>query len=128
MKAATRDWIKKAEGDWLAALDLSRRRKLPLPDSVCFHCQQSAEKYLKARLEEAGIHSPKTHNLEKLLALVLVVEPMWSSLLSILKNLSGYAVDFRYPGNEASKQEAKTALAECRAVRREVRLALGLRP
>jgi hypothetical protein len=62
MKAATRDWCAKAEGDFLAAKALARRRKVPLHDQVCFHCQQSAEKYLKARLEEAGIHYPKTKN------------------------------------------------------------------
>lgn len=59
MKAATRDWIAKAEADYLAAVDLARRRKLPLHDMVCFHCQQSAEKYLKARLEEGALHFPK---------------------------------------------------------------------
>ena len=48
MKQATREWIKKAEGDYAAATILSRRRKVPLHDHVCFHCQQSAEKYLKA--------------------------------------------------------------------------------
>jgi HEPN domain-containing protein len=75
MKAATRDWIEKAEADHLAAVDLARRRKLPLHDMVCFHCQQSAEKYLKARLEEAGIHFRKTHDLEAILALAFVPPP-----------------------------------------------------
>ena len=65
MKAATRDWIEKAEADYLAAVDLARRRKLPLHDMVCFHCLQSTEKYLKARLEEAGIHFPKTQGIRK---------------------------------------------------------------
>jgi HEPN domain-containing protein len=45
-----------------------------------FCCQQSAEKYLKARLEEADIESPKTHDLEKLLNLLLPVEPRWSAM------------------------------------------------
>lgn len=76
MKAATRDWIEKAEADHLAAVDLARRRKLPLHDMVCFHYQQAAEKYLKARLEEVGIHFPKTHDLEAILALTLTIEPL----------------------------------------------------
>jgi hypothetical protein len=29
MKAATREWIKKAESDWLLAVSLMRRRKPP---------------------------------------------------------------------------------------------------
>jgi HEPN domain-containing protein len=45
-------------------------------DHACFHCQQSAEKYLKARLEEAGIMSPRTHDLKNLLPLLLPVEPL----------------------------------------------------
>ena len=84
MKPSTREWIKKAEGDFLAATALAGRRKIPLHDQVCFHCQQSAEKYLKARLEEAHIFSPKTHDLKKLLNLVLPVEPLWSALLPAL--------------------------------------------
>ncbi len=126
MKAATRDWIRKAEGDYLAAVALSRRRKVPLHDQVCFHCQQSAEKYLKARLEEAGIPSPKTHDLEKLLILVTHVEPLWSALGLHLKRLTDYAVNFRYPGSEATAREAKTALADCKAMRKEARIALHL--
>jgi hypothetical protein len=53
--------VQKAEDDWNAARQLNRVRKDPNYDGVCFHCQQSAEKYLKARLEEAGISFPKTH-------------------------------------------------------------------
>ena len=55
MKPSTREWVVKAEEHYLAALDLSRRRKRPLWSGVCFHAQQCAEKYLKARMEEAGL-------------------------------------------------------------------------
>jgi HEPN domain-containing protein len=43
MKQAAREWMKKAGEDYLAALDLSRRRNRQLHNSVCFHCQQCAE-------------------------------------------------------------------------------------
>ena len=39
MKPSTREWVAKAEEDFLAAQDLARRRKLPLWSSVCFHAQ-----------------------------------------------------------------------------------------
>lgn len=126
MKAATRDWVKKAESDYLAAAALARRRKVPLHDQVCFHCQQSAEKYLKARLEEASIASAKTHDLGRLLALLLPVEPSWTTLRPPLKRLTDYAVDFRYPGQNATKQEANRAIADCKLVRKAARSALGL--
>lgn len=127
MKQATREWIKKAEGDYAAATILSRRRKVPLHDHVCFHCQQSAEKYLKARLEEANIRIPKTHDLEELLDLALRFEPLWSALRPALEKLTDFAVAFRYPGHEATKQNVKAALVTCKVVRNEARAALGLK-
>ena len=127
MKAATRDWIAKAEADYLAAEDLARRRKLPLHDMVCFHCQQSAEKYLKARLEEGALHFPKTHDLESLLHLLLPVEPLWAALAADLQRLKPFGVLIRYPGNNATRALAQQAMTDCKTIRREARLALGLR-
>ena len=58
MKNATRDWVRKAEADYRGALRLASARE-PFHDLVAFHCQQSAEKYLKALLEELGqLHEP----------------------------------------------------------------------
>ena len=37
------EWTARAETDYKAAIDLARRRKDPLPEAVCFHCQQCAE-------------------------------------------------------------------------------------
>lgn len=75
MKPITREWIDKAEADWNSAGRLARARKHPDYDGACFHAQQSAEKYLKARLVEAGINFSKTHNLIALLTMSLAVEP-----------------------------------------------------
>lgn len=126
MKPITQEWIEKAEGDWNAARQLYRVRKNPNYDSVCFHCQQSVEKYLKARLEEASLTFSKTHELNKILVLVLTVEPTWVLLNPYLQSLNNYAVSFRYPGNSATKQIAKDAITDCRAVRRVIRQAFGL--
>jgi HEPN domain-containing protein len=111
----------------LAAVDLARRRKLPLHDMVCFHCQQSAGKYLKARLEEAGISFPRTHDLESLLTLLLVIDPLWAALASGTRRLTPFGVLIRYPGNDASKAQARQALIDSKTIRSEARLALGLR-
>lgn len=54
MKPITREWVKKAEKDWVAAQVLHRQRKETQHDLVCFLSQQCAEKYLKARLKHAG--------------------------------------------------------------------------
>jgi HEPN domain-containing protein len=126
MKTITLEWISKAEGDWSLAQREIRARKNPTYDAVCFHAQQCAEKYLKARLEEDGIAFSKTHNLVALLALTLPVEPIWIVLHPRLNALNSFAVVYRYPGASATKAEAKDALKDCREVRRLVRQALGL--
>jgi HEPN domain-containing protein len=77
-------------------------------------------------MEEAGLRVPKTHDLEALLADLLPVEPLWSALRPALQNLTDFAVDFRYPGSQAGKQDATMALRDAKAVRLQVRLALGL--
>jgi len=47
----TREWVRKAEGDWQVA-NHEAAEASPVNDAVCFHCQQCAEKYLKALLQE----------------------------------------------------------------------------
>jgi len=42
--------------------------------------RQCVEKYMKARLTEAGIEFPKTHDLTLLLNLALAVEPGWAKV------------------------------------------------
>jgi HEPN domain-containing protein len=127
MKPTTREWVKKAENDFKVASLILRRRKEPLPDAACFFCQQCIEKYLKARLLEAGIAFPRTHDLLQLLNACLQLEPLWSAYANVVDAMSDYAVDFRYPGNSATLREAKVALKHCRSLRAEVRRALGLK-
>lgn len=126
MKPITQEWIDKAEGDWIAAQREARARKNPVYDIACFHAQQCAEKYLKARLVEAGIGFSKTHNLLALLGLSLPVEPNWTVLQPRLNALTVYAVDYRYPGNNAAKADARDAVRDCREVRRIFRQAFNL--
>lgn len=126
MKAITQEWIEKAEGDWNAAQQLSHVRKNPNYDAVCFHAQQCAEKYLKARLEEASVTFGKTHNLLPLLALVLPFEPNWIILQPAVNALTIFAVSFRYPGQSVTKADARQSLKDCREVRYVVRTAFGL--
>ena len=126
MKASTREWIAKAEEDLAVAVSLSRPRKKPLWSPVCFHAQQCAEKYLKARLNEASVQFYKTHDLEQLLNQVLPVEPLWAAFRPELKRLTDSAVLPRYPGNFFTKAEAQRALKTCKAFRKEARLSFGL--
>jgi HEPN domain-containing protein len=126
MKAVTREWVDKAEADFAAAMLLRRSRKKHSRDIVCFHLQQCAEKYLKARLEEVGIAYPKTHDLERLLRLALPVEPAWLHLLASLAALTDYAVEVRYPGRTASAADARKQVQTATSFRKLARKSLGL--
>jgi HEPN domain-containing protein len=126
MKPLTQEWVEKAEGDFPVAAQIMRRRKQRVYDAACFHAQQTVEKYFKARLCEAGVVFPKTHDLAALLKLLLPLEPLWSAFLQQAHLLEDYAVDFRYPGDTATLAEARLALKNCKTIRREVRSSLGL--
>ncbi|NUM67720.1 HEPN domain-containing protein [candidate division KSB1 bacterium] len=104
----------------------ARARKKPNYDGLCFHAQQCAEKYLKARLCEAEIEFPKIHDLVTLLDLALAVEPLWEAFREHLGFLTDFAVTFRYPGESADRKTALEARKRCRLFRRVARAALGL--
>ena len=127
MKPISKEWIRKAEGDWAAANLLFRARRTTNYDATCFHAQQCTEKYLKARLEETGIAAGKTHDLVKLLSLILPVEPSWNVLRQDLIVLTNFAVDYRYPGSSATNSDAKDAVQRCKKVRLMIRRSFGLK-
>lgn len=126
MKPLAVEWVSKAEGDFAILERESRVRKNPSHDGVCFHAQQCAEKYLKARLCEADIRVEKVHDLPALLDQVLAVEPLWEDYRAALAYLSDFAVSFRYPGESATRSMALRARDLCRSFRTAARQALGL--
>ena len=48
--AVARDWVGKAENDFINAVHTLKLGADGPTDTVCFHCQQCVEKYLKALL------------------------------------------------------------------------------
>lgn len=95
-------------------------------DAVCFHSQQAAEKFLKARLQEAEIPFARIHDLTVLLDNLVTIEPEWEGLRFQLHSLTAYAVEYRYPGESSEKPEAEEALEICKIVRETVRSSLRL--
>jgi HEPN domain-containing protein len=120
------EWIEKAEGDYHTSFREYRSRKYPNYDSACFHAQQCVEKYLKGFLQKVGVYFPKTHDLNALLDLLLPIKPFLEVFRNDLKMLSVYAIDFRYPGESATKEEAKEAIRAMKKIRSEFRVLLNL--
>ncbi len=126
MNPLSSEWVDKADGDYLTAKRELRVRISPNYDAICFHAQQAAEKYLKAFLHENAIPFPRTHILADLLALCNKLDSSFLLLQSDLNMLEGYAVQFRYPGQSASRTEAKDAVKAAGTIRSFVRNKLGI--
>lgn len=126
MKPITAEWVAKAEADFATAQRESRVRKEPNYDGICFHYQQCAERYLKARLCEAEIAFGKTHDLVALPEQTLRVEPGWEVFREDLAYLSDFAVEFDYPGESADMESAVEAKRLCTYFRKIARSSLRL--
>ena len=102
----------------LRAAEHEFRATPPLLDDIVFHCQQIAEKALKAFLSWHDRPFRKTHSLEELGEQCLEVDSTLRSLIDRAVPLTEYAWKFRYPGEpeEPSREEADEALAIAREV------------
>jgi hypothetical protein len=45
------------------------------------------------------------------------VEPLWAALLSAARRLKPFGVLIRYPGNDATKAQARRALTDAKTIR-----------
>lgn len=103
LESLLRRWIEKADADLEAAEDLTPRvsGSPHLREIVGFHCQQTVEKYLKALLTFYQIEFPKTHEIDRLLALAGRANPAAAASLAEAEWLGPFGADIRYPGNAA---------------------------
>ncbi len=106
-----RAWAAKAERDWLVAQKLLPEEAF-YPDIICFHCQQAAEKFLKALWIHHGIMVQKTHDLPLLLNGLAKFEPAIDrAFYDRALTLNGYSVISRYPGKTDDPPPAEVAEA-----------------
>jgi HEPN domain-containing protein len=117
--------VRKAESDYAVAKQIASGTD-PHHDEVCFHAQQCAEKYLKALLEELGQPVPRTHLLEDLINFLLPHRANLSALRRGARFLTRFAVATRYPGKNATKREATSALRWATKVRKAARTVLNI--
>jgi HEPN domain-containing protein len=125
MKPMTTEWVAKAEGDFATLERECKVQENANYDGICFHSQQCAEKYIKARLCEGGVSFGKIHDLIALLEDALEMEPGWESFREDLAYLSDFAVSFRYPGELSDRESALDAQRRCREFREAARKSLG---
>jgi HEPN domain-containing protein len=112
-------WLRKADSD-LANAELCLAAEKAL-DTACFHCQQAAEKSLKAYLIAKNVQFPLTHDLKRLLDHCSRIDPTFGPLTESTLELNPFAVVTRY--DDAfwpEAEEVQAALESARKIRRFV--------
>lgn len=120
-------WIARAEQDLKTIEYVLPHRDAPL-ETVCFHAQQAAEKYLKALLTHYGLPFRKTHDLSELLQ-ALPVESEVPVAVGDLTALTDAGVSARYPDDlaEYDRELTETLVDQARAVKAAVEAELRAR-
>ncbi len=90
------EWFKVAEMDLTSANYLQGMQPVPV-EIICYHCQQSAEKYLKGYLAFCGEAIRKTHDLVQLNKLCQAHDSEFGKIENECLNLTDYGVQIRYP-------------------------------
>lgn len=120
MKPETVEWTAKAAADLATAQREIAVDIEPNYDAVCFHAQQSGEKYLKAIMVEMGMRVPRIHDLEALVNLLIDQYPDLERILRYARILSAMAVEVRYPGMSADEDDASESLKAAVVIREAV--------
>lgn len=115
--ASIKQWLRRADNDLSGAEQLARN--VDLNELVCFHCQQAAEKFLKALIISAGVRPMRTHDLTALLGQAETAGYRVSSVIEDCKYLTPFAVDLRYP--PSIEIDGERALAAARRIEAGVR-------
>jgi HEPN domain-containing protein len=97
MNNGTREWIEYAERDYEASTVLADSNNPPF-EIIAYHCQQAAEKYLKAVLIEYDQPIPFIHDLGKLNSECRKILHSLSDIQNICERLTPFGTVTRYPG------------------------------
>ncbi|MBI4491822.1 MAG: HEPN domain-containing protein [Chloroflexi bacterium] len=113
----TRAWLTRAQRD-LQVAEHDMNAAPPFLDAVVFHCQQAAEKALKALLAWHDVPFRKTHDLAKIGEACVKIDATLQEVIDRASPLTEYAWKYRYPGERAEppRAEAEEALALAREV------------
>lgn len=114
-------WLRRAQGD-LRAAEIDLAAEPALSGDAAFHCQQAAEKSLKAFLTWHDVPFRRTHDLAELGRQCVSLDKSLGSVCRRAEVLTAYAWVFRYPGDaeEPTRQEVEEARALAREVHESV--------
>lgn len=111
-----REWLNYARNDLRVAEHLTSMEPPPY-ETICFHCQQAAEKALKGFMVFNSQEPPRTHDLEPLRQICGALEPDFSAYEEPCKQLTAYAVVVRYPNElQVELEDAEMAIRNATSI------------
>jgi HEPN domain-containing protein len=123
------EWLDYAASDLFAARHMFENVHPKQTEISVFHCQQCAEKALKAYLVAHDVDPPKIHNLLILCKMCREFDSEFQSLDFISRDLNRYAVASRYPKQTVSDEaEVRIAIDKAQAVYDFCVTKIGLTP
>ena len=112
------EWERFAEMDYVTAHHLDKTLYPKPMEIICYHCQQCAEKYLKALTEHLGKEIEKAHDLGSLSATLADDLDIPHEVLVSCAKLTQYGVKIRYPQEfEMTDSHVKVALEDMENVK-----------
>jgi HEPN domain-containing protein len=115
-RAEVDEWLAIADGDAAAA-----RVCMASADSLlgiaAYHCQQAAEKVLKAALIIRGVPFRRTHDLDELATQLVGAWPAVGALAEPLRPLTSWGFAYRYPMEGIDEEPPERAEVEAALAR-----------
>lgn len=114
-----RAWLTRARND-LALAEFSIQNRNDLLDAEIYHCQQAAEKAVKAFLVSENTDVPKTHDIRRLIQTVAELNLGFLVFAIDAAFLTPLATEFRYPMDDEAPMptlaQANEALSAARRI------------
>jgi HEPN domain-containing protein len=115
-----KEWFKIAEADLSSAEFLQNMQSVPT-EIICYHCQQSAEKYLKGFLALNSEEIKRTHDLVILNKECRKYDEDFEAIEEDCLMLTDYGVNIRYPfPMDINESDIKVALQSTRKIKDHV--------
>ncbi|MBN1291956.1 MAG: HEPN domain-containing protein [Candidatus Latescibacteria bacterium] len=112
-----REWFNIADADLLSAEFLQNMRPIPV-EIICYHCQQSAEKYLKGFLLFHGKTITRSHDLLILNRMCCTIDGSFEEIEEECLMLTDYSVTVRYPFHlDLDESDMKAALKGAKKIK-----------
>ena len=114
-----REWLIKADEDFEFAR-INFDEKKPFFAQICFHFNQSAEKYLKAFIIANRLEFRKIHDLHLLLKQCKLTDASFAQLDDDCEYLATFYIETRYPVHWPSiftKEETENAYSAAKNIR-----------